>query len=91
MGDMADYYMEQYEEIYDDETFNDEYYRDIWTKYQKGKLFWTTKAGDSMLISNMEDSHLLNTIRHLEKKREGNLAIDEWLDVFSAEIKNRKK
>jgi len=44
-----------------------------------------------VLISNMEDSHLLNTMKHLERKELSNLAIDEWLDVFSAEIKKRNK
>ena len=92
MGDMAEYYIEcEYDNYYDDETFNDEHYKDIWTKYQKGKLFWTTKAGDSILIEKMETSHLINTLKYFKKNEESNLALDEWLDVFEAEIKNRNK
>lgn len=92
MGDIADYYRDiEYENIFDDEVFNDEHYNGIWTKYKKGKLFWTTKAGSSILVSKMEESHLVNTIKHLEKKEETNLAVDEWLDVLKDEIKNRNK
>jgi fatty acid-binding protein DegV len=92
MGDMADYYRDNEDcDIYNDEVFNNEYYEHIWVNYQKGKLHWTTKDGKRLLISNMEDSHILNTINHLKSKTESNLAVDEWLDVFSAEIKNRNK
>jgi hypothetical protein len=89
MGDMAEYYMEYEYDFCDYETFNDEHYRSIWINYQKGKLFWTTKVGSSVSIKNMETSHIQNTINHLKNKKAGNLAIDEWLDVFQAELKSR--
>lgn len=92
MGDIAEYYRDnECVNIFNDEVFNDEHYNDIWTKYQKRKLFWTTKEGNRILISDMEDAHLVNTINHLEKKGEYNTAINEWIDALRAEIKNRNK
>lgn len=46
MGDIAEYYRDNGEyDIYDDETFGGEYYKEIWTKYQKENYFGQLKQG----------------------------------------------
>jgi hypothetical protein len=90
MGEMADYYADlamQHE--YDEDVFNGEYYETIWTDYQKGKLKWTTKDGREFLIKDMLDSHVVNTKNWL-KRLPSTEAINEWIDVFNAEIEKRK-
>ena len=72
MGEMAEYYedMAIAQEIsweYNDTHYNDIHYESLLKIYLKGELLWCKKDGKQILIQNMEDSHLLNSIRWIEK------------------------
>ena len=74
----------------DDDFFNGYYDKNILTNYLKGKLKWRTINGAEMLIEDMEDLHILNTKKYLDKMEDGNSAVEEWKDIFDMEIKKRK-
>lgn len=56
---------------------------------------WETREGKKIPVSKMENSHLKNTIRYLER-RENQLAKEEeqviclhWINIFKCELKFR--
>jgi hypothetical protein len=69
-------------------------------KYRK-EVYWTTMQGATMLLKDMEDSHLVNTILYLNRKvdklREYDLPIlpindkevSEWLEILNNELEHR--
>jgi len=92
MGEMADYYADLAMQMEDNfEMFNEEHHEDILKKYLKCKLFWTMKDGREILVQKMEGLHLNRTLAWLKSIKGDNLAVDEWIDVFELEHKERAK
>lgn len=87
---MADYYADLAINDFDNDFFNGYHEDEIWKNYQKEKLKWTTKDKQEIPIKKIEDSHLLNLIEFLKKKKSSNTALNEWIDVFNAEALKRK-
>lgn len=55
-----------------------------------GLLHWTTKEGKKMLLSEMEDSHLMNALFMTERNRKTALGKIDALNVEMDELLNRK-
>ena len=71
-----------------DKFYNGYYKGEIWTLYQKGKLYWTKQDDTEILIQEMSYSHLMN-LQNMLKSKDNNEATDEWLDVIEFELKKR--
>lgn len=58
--------------------------------------YWTTESGDKILISNMNTSHLKNSIRFVEQKISSNKynsksvpILNNWVSVLKVELRSR--
>lgn len=94
---MADYYADlaiQYEAEYEYylEYYNDIYYKDLFKAYQYKKLKWITKENNQILIQDMSDSHIANSINFLKRKLPNNQTewLEELINILELEIRNRK-
>jgi len=75
MGEMADYHREDCisNNLYDDEDFTD-------------YSIWVTKKGDKIEVIKMLDSHLINTIKLLNRTSQD----EKWLITLETEANKRK-
>jgi len=76
MGDMADYYMDL---AIDAEFELERRAKDVYRFYEEGTLTWKTKSGDKLLITEMSNKHIVNSINMLTKK-------DKYLDQYTEAI-----
>jgi len=96
MGEMADYYADlaieaEYHWEYKDTHYNGIHYKSLLMNYLKGELLWCTKDGNHILIQDMEDSHLLNSIRWIEKMdMQRPTCMHEMRNILLIEKHNRK-
>lgn len=95
MGEMADYYAdlamsEDWQNEHYDEYYNDVYYKNILNQYLKGKLHWVTKDSQQILIKDMTDSHLLNSIKWIDKNHKNRTVMKELKDILNMEKEKRK-
>lgn len=60
--------------------------------YKMGIAEWITKSGDTLLITDMTNEHILNTLKFLtsKTKKERNYLTDTWIVILRAETKKRK-
>jgi hypothetical protein len=71
--------------------YNDIHYTCLLKKYLKGDLLWCKKDGDNVLIQNMTDSHLQNSIYWIDKMgRNQTTSILEMKDILLIEQNKRK-
>lgn len=90
MGDMADYYREQQFDFdianqeYD-EYYNNVHYKDILSEYLKNKLYWFSKDNQQILIKDMTDSHILNSIKWIDKHHSDRTVMQELKDILIME------
>lgn len=91
MGEMTEDFRNWNWDIEDDEEFfNDEHYFDIQKKYSNKKLYWRTKDDKDILVQDMTNSHLQNILKSIDKHKNVNLAVSEWIDVLEFELKERE-
>ena len=96
MGDFADDLMmrgleEELRWEYHDTHYNGIHYKSLLMNYLKGELLWCTKDGNHILIQDMEDSHLLNSIRWIEKMdMQRPTCMHEMRNILLIEKHNRK-
>lgn len=68
-------------------------------EYEIGILEWTTNDGDTLLVQNMTDDHLINARKMIAAKLSARKLKGEetdwdyeeatWMDVFTKELKKR--
>jgi hypothetical protein len=51
---------------YHDTHYNDIHYKSLLKEYLKGNLLWCKKDGNNVLIQDMDNSHLLNSINWID-------------------------
>lgn len=102
MGDIADYYADlamQQEAEYEYhlehylEHYNDTHFSELFKKYQYRKLKWVTKDGQKILIQNMSDTHITNSINFLKRKLTNNPTdwLEELINILELEVRNRQQ
>lgn len=84
MGDMADYYLEQY--LGFDEDYEDEDYFNVFIPTPATK--WTTKDGREIKRSEMTNSHLEAALKMLYKRR-ADAGRDMWIKLMRKELEKR--
>jgi hypothetical protein len=94
MGDFADDLMHrsidaaiQWE--YYDTHYNDIHYKLLLKEYLKGLLLWGKKDGNHILIQNMADDHLLNSIHWIDKNHLDRTCMVEMKDILLIEKHKR--
>jgi hypothetical protein len=71
--------------------YNGIHYTALLREYFKGELFWCRKDGNNVLIQNMTDSHLQNSIYWIDKMgRNQTTSILEMKDILLIEQNKRK-
>jgi hypothetical protein len=94
MGEMADYYADlaieaEYHWEYKDTHYGDIHYKNLLREYLKGMLYWRKKDGNHILIQDMEDSHLLNSISWIEKNNLDHTCMVEMREILLIEKQKR--
>ena len=94
MGEMADYYADlameaEYHWEYKDTHYGDIHYKNLLREYMKGMLYWRKKDKNNILIQDMEDSHLLNSIRWIENQQIEVTCMNEMREILLMEKHKR--
>lgn len=94
MGDMADDLMfrglvEDLKLEHYDLHYSGIHYKSLLKEYLKGTLFWGKKDGNHILIQNMSDSHLLNSINWIGKNHPNRTCMIELKDILLIEKQKR--
>jgi hypothetical protein len=96
MGDFADDLMMRGLEAelrweHHDTHYNDIHYKLLLKEYLKGTLLWCRKDGNNVLVREMSNSHLLNSINWIDKLGSNQTsALLEMKEVLLIE-KNRRE
>jgi hypothetical protein len=88
MGDMADYYRDQ-EDVFGD-CMDESSKIPVKNKlelYNNKSLFWETKEGEEILIQDMSNLHLENSIKYVERTDPNN----KELFILKLDLKRRLK
>lgn len=72
--------------VLDDASYK--YHLEIY-KVNGDEMFWTMKNGDDIMIKDMADSHLKNTINML-KRKPINGTRSAWVEILEGEYLNRR-
>jgi len=76
---------------YHDTHYNDIHYKSLLKEYLKGNLLWCKKDGNNVLIQDMDDSHLKNSINWINKLGSNQTtSLLEMKDILLIE-KNRRE
>jgi hypothetical protein len=94
MGDFADDLMmrgleEELQWEYHDTHYNGLHYKLLLMNYLKGELPWCKKDGNHTLIQDMEDSHLLNSIRWIDNNHSDRTCMIELKNILLIEKQKR--
>lgn len=74
-----------------DTHYNNIHYESLLKEYLKGNLLWCRKDGNNVLIQEMDDSHLLNSINWIGNMgRNQTTSILEMKDILLIEQNKRK-
>ena len=58
-------------------------------EHEANKGIWTTASGEEIHVSEMETSHIVNTIKYLERKDFKDLYLS-WIEMLKKELDRRK-
>lgn len=103
MGEMADLFNDLSQEYLDEFGYGcegdtvDAYYEASKAKrlYKEGKLKWVSKDGKQTLIQDMDNSHALNCLNLLYRKRRAthdrtsHIILDACMEIFRQELTKR--
>jgi hypothetical protein len=81
--------MEEGEEFYfpEEET---EFIELMPSEYANKNLYWETQGGKRILVQDMEESHILNTIAMIRRSKIKSYENGMWIFVFEHELLKRK-
>ena len=90
MGDFADDLMMRGLEAelrweHHDTHYNNIHYKSLLKEYLKGKLLWCKKDGNNILIQNMTDSHLINSIKWINENHLERTCMNTMKDILLIE------
>jgi uncharacterized protein YlbG (UPF0298 family) len=72
-----------------DTHYGDIHYKSLLMNYLKGDLLWCKKDGSHILIQDMEDSHLINSISWIEKNNLDRTCMVEMREILLIEKQKR--
>ena len=73
-----------------DTHYNNIHYKSLLKEYLKGKLLWCKKDGNHILIQDIDDDHLLNSIHWIDKNHSDRTCMVEIKNILLIEKYNRK-
>ena len=69
----------------------DDLYNELWLRMRNsGKIVWVTKSGDKVALKDMSNTHLIHTIKMLQKNTEEReaeeLALQEAMEGYPYDL-----
>ena len=83
---MADYHNEDWNE----DQFLLDRANEMFDEYECGILNWETKAGQEILVQDMLDIHIENTLKFFEKKSKKGILTEAWHEILTREFAKRQ-
>lgn len=80
--------MSYYEDFIADNLPYDDDLRYMYIEEDAKRGYWTTRDGSMIHVSQMTDSHILNTIRYIERNDMDDMYLP-WIVRFKKELRER--
>lgn len=82
---MADYYRDEMYDQLAEENAREHEAEELIEDYKKGICFWKPKYGEPILIQNMTNAHIINTLSYINKLEPISFKGYAYIEIFRCE------